>query len=138
MSERLLLDTCAVIWAAQDDSLADLASEAIDDAWQRGEALRVSPISAWEIGLLVARGRLRLSRAPLNWFEDFVATARAEVVPLTPSIMVASSFLPDSVHGDPADRILIATARENGLAIVTRDRAILDYAREGHVAAVEC
>jgi len=49
-----------------------------------------------------------------------------------------SSFLPGSLHRDPADRIIAATAREYGHTVITRDRALLDYARQGHLAAVEC
>ncbi len=138
MAERLLLDTCVIIWASQDEPLGDQAVAAIDAAWEAGAPLSVSPISAWEIGLLMSRGRIRSSREPLKWFEEFITTSAAEVVPLTVSILIASSYLPGEIHGDPADRILVATAREHGLAIVTRDKAILDYGRHGNVAVIEC
>ena len=138
MTEDLLLDTCAIIWASQDDPIADDAREAINATAAHRGALRVSPMSAWEIGLLCARGRLVANRPPLRWFDSFVEAAGATVEPLTPAVMVGASYLPDLDHSDPVDRILISTAREAGLAIVTRDRVILNYAEAGHVRAIAC
>ncbi|MCD0415857.1 PIN domain-containing protein [Rhodopseudomonas sp. BR0M22] len=57
---------------------------------------------------------------------------------LTPDVLVASSFLPSFPHRDPADRIIAATAREYGYRLITRDRSLLAYAREGHIQALSC
>ncbi|RMF36146.1 MAG: type II toxin-antitoxin system VapC family toxin [Alphaproteobacteria bacterium] len=134
----LLLDTCAVVWAGNGDRLADAAIAAINDDHARGEALQVSPITAWELGMLVARGRLRLARGVTSWFATFLDRSTARLAGLTPATLIASSFLPETPPRDPADRIIIATAREEGMTILTRDRRILDYAAEGHVQALEC
>jgi PIN domain nuclease of toxin-antitoxin system len=138
LTERLLLDTCAVIWLSRGDRLTDAAVERLDAALAAGEAPRVSPMTAWELGLLSARGRVPVTRPPLRWFEDFVQLSQSIVEALTPAILVAASYLPVPVHNDPVDRILIATARENGLTIVTRDRAILAYGERGHVRTLAC
>lgn len=82
--------------------------------------------------------RLASVKPPLRWFNDFVEAAKLQVAEVTPEILVASSFLPMPVHNDPVDRILIATAREHGLTIVTRDRAILAYGEAGHVKVLAC
>ncbi|GAB5376808.1 MAG: hypothetical protein AcusKO_32700 [Acuticoccus sp.] len=75
---------------------------------------------------------------PQAWFHQFTAAPSVSVVDLSPRILVASSYLPDCALRDPADRMVVATARENALTVMTRDRAILDYAAAGHVRAVRC
>ena len=138
MVERLLLDTCALIWITQDRALEPAAEDAIDRAYDLKQPLRVSVMSAWEIGMLVSKGRVPAIRPPDRWLEDFAGTGTATIENVTPRILVASSFLPSPVHGDPMDRILIATARDLDLTIVTRDRGILAYSAAGHVKTVRC
>ena len=75
---------------------------------------------------------------PSSLFRDVAMADGVRVEALSPEVLIASSFLPGTLHRDPADRILIATARAHDLAIVTRDRIILDYAGQGHVKAVAC
>ncbi len=81
---------------------------------------------------------MALGMSPLVWFETVVLRGRLRVDTLTAGVLVASTTLPDLDHRDPIDRIIIATARELGYRIVTRDRAILDYAEKGHVMALAC
>lgn len=133
----ILLDTCAAIWTAEDQ-LGDEAAAMLDDAVIAEELVHVSAITAWEVGLLIARGRMTSSLHPLAWFHQFTAAPSVSVVDLSPQILVASSYLPDCALRDPADRMIVATARENALTVMTRDRAILDYAAAGHVRAVRC
>lgn len=102
------------------------------------EKVRVSPISAWELGLLSAKGKLAAARSPMSIFGEVIATPGVRIEALTPEVLIESSFLPGVLHRDPADRILIATARRFDLTLVTRDHTILDYAQEGHVRAIAC
>lgn len=138
MTATILLDTCAVIWIMEDKPLAPAAIEAIDAAGHQGLPLMVSPITGWELGLAFSLGRLR---SPLH-LEEYLRRVHAipglKAAPLTAEILLRSSFLPGRVHKDPADRIIAATAREFGYTVMTRDRALLDYAAEGHLRAVEC
>jgi PIN domain nuclease of toxin-antitoxin system len=138
MTSRLLLDTCAIIWIATDKSIGSKAKSAMNKEFLEGQKLRVSPISAWELGLLSAKGRLPSTRPPISLFKDVIAAHGIKLEALSPEVLVESSFLPGAIHSDPADRILIATAREHDLTIVTRDRAILDYGAAGHVKTLEC
>lgn len=108
------------------------------EASDRRDTLFLSAFSAWEIGMLVSKGRLSLTQAPLPWFRSFASEQELSVLEATPEILVASSFLPQPLHADPADRILIATAREHDLTIITRDRAILAYGAAGHVKVLAC
>lgn len=88
--------------------------------------------------MLVRNGRLALASEPEIWFGDFIERSRAILISTTAKLLIASSFLPPPIHSDPADRIIIATARAQNLSIVTRDRAILSYADMGHVRALRC
>jgi PIN domain nuclease of toxin-antitoxin system len=110
----------------------------MDEAFDVGEPIRVSAISAWEIGLLAARGRLPTAAPPLRYFQEFIALPGIQLEDATPAILIDASYLPAPVHKDPADRIIIATARAKDLTIVTSDRLILDYAERGHVRAIAC
>jgi len=134
----LLLDTCALIWIAAGDPISDAAQEALREAGAEGDAICISPISAWEVGLLVARGKLALSMPPKTWLDAFLAQPGVELAPMPVDTLVESSFLPGVPPRDPADRIVLATARAAGMRIVTRDRAMLEYARQGHAWALEC
>ena len=138
MSSRpLLLDTHALLWAADAGALSPQAEAELERASEEDIPVLVSPISAWEIGLLVARGRLALPISPKDWFEAVIRAGLA-LAPLPPTVMIDSSFLPGAIHGDPADRILTATARAFGYRLMTRDRALLAYAEAGHLQAIAC
>nr|WP_105382580.1 type II toxin-antitoxin system VapC family toxin [Neorhizobium alkalisoli] len=138
MSEKFLLDTCAIIWSANRKPLSDAASDALNGVLDGNGGLCVSVMSAWEVGMLVSRGRIPSTKGPLVWFEDFVAHSGVAVEAVTASILVGASYLPEPLHKDPVDRILIATAREHDLTIITRDRAILAYGTAGHVRTLAC
>jgi len=89
--------------------------------------------------MLVSKGRLRLSTAPLSWFRQAIDTDGVDLAELNPAILVESSFLPDAnALRDPADRILAATARALGHPVMTRDRLLLGYAEAGHIRALPC
>ena len=88
--------------------------------------------------MLSSKDKLTSPLSPKAWFDRLASRPEIEVVPLTSDILIDSCFLPGPVHGDPADRILIATARALDLTIVTRDSAILDYSARGHVRALPC
>jgi PIN domain nuclease of toxin-antitoxin system len=133
----ILLDTCAAIWISQGDALHDDAVRALDEADDAPGAVSVSLITAWEIGLLVARGRMALSTDPATWFRTLIGAGVAPA-PLTAEILVASSFLPGGQLRDPADRMIAATARATNARLMTRDQRLLEFAAAGHVAAIRC
>lgn len=136
LPRSLLLDTHAAIWL-MEGQLDDNAVEAVVHAGL-ADGVFVSPVSAWEVGLLArpkASGgpSLQFLPDPQTWFSRLMGKAIIKAAPLTPSVAIAASALPGSLHGDPADRLLIATAREMNLRLMTRDREILGYGRAGHV-----
>jgi PIN domain nuclease of toxin-antitoxin system len=135
---NLLLDTCAALWIAAGDDIAPVARGELFRALQVGEPVYLSPITAWEVGLLSARRRIALGMAPLRWWQRLTAAPGVQLATLTPDVLVAASFLPEFDHRDPGDRIIVATAREHGYRIVTRDRRILAYADSGFCRALAC
>lgn len=132
-----LLDTCAMLFLANDSPMDAEARWEISDAAYDGR-LYLSPMSAWEIGMGVAKGRISLPLAPLDFVERFIDRMQAKLSPLTPAILISSSNLPGRVHGDPMDRILIATARALDMVLVTSDRPILAYAKSGQLRIQPC
>lgn len=133
----VLLDTCAILYIALAAGIEPEADELIGTAARDG-FLYVSPVSAWEIGMGVARGRLILPAEPLAFFTRFTDRVNAKVGPLSPEILVHSTALPAKPHKDPMDRVLMATARLHEMILVTRDRLILAYGKAGHVQALAC
>jgi PIN domain nuclease of toxin-antitoxin system len=135
----LLLDTCAIIWIVLKEPLVPAALAAITRSASTGSLL-VSAVSAWEVGLLATRRRAPLSFRPdaPTWFERLLSRPGTTAVALDHRVALAAAFLPGKLHDDPADRLLVATARDLGVPLVTRDRRILDYAAQGHVEAIAC
>lgn len=134
----VLLDTCAAIWVGNRDPLAAAALAAIERAAQ-GDGVLISAVSAWEIGLVASRrGPGAFDPDAAGWFERLLTGFGVRLAPCSPAMMIASSTLPDWEHRDPADRLIVATARALGVPVVTRDRLILDYADRGWVAAIAC
>jgi PIN domain nuclease of toxin-antitoxin system len=134
----ILLDTCAAIWVAEDEPIAAAADEVLDAAAADGTRVLVSPMSAWEIGLLVARKKLTISMTPDAWFQRLLTVPGLALADLGAATLIASSFLPGTPPRDPVDRILAATARAGGYRLMTRDRGLLAYAEQGHMTALAC
>lgn len=134
----LLLDTHVWIWMVdgRTEEVSPSCLVLLREAADHGR-LRVSAVSAWELGLLHVRGRLRLEQEPESWLRAALTEPGIIAVPLDAEAALLSSRLPWPIHGDPADRLLIATARYQGWTLVTRDRRILDYARQGHLRAID-
>lgn len=136
--QPLLWDTCAAIWIYEKAKLAPAAVDAMAAAHRAGAPSYISPITAWEIGMLTAKRRLQLLIRPERWFASLFDVPGVALAPLSPDLLIASSYLPGKPPNDPTDRIIAATARELGATLITRDRALLSYGAQGHMSAVEC
>jgi PIN domain nuclease of toxin-antitoxin system len=136
--QPLLLDTHAAIWISRNEQLAPRAEEAMNAAHQTAGVVFVSPITAWEVGLLVSGNRLNLLMTPQRWFARLLNVPGMRLAELSPDILIASSFLPGDPPRDPADRIILATARDLGAALITRDRLLLKYGEDGQVSTIAC
>ncbi|MBK8255046.1 MAG: type II toxin-antitoxin system VapC family toxin [Polyangiaceae bacterium] len=120
---RLLLDTCALLWLADDrEQLSDAALDALS---KKDTQLLVSAISAFEIAVKVRKGKLALTRPVRDWFMHAVSAFSLLEIPVSSTIAVYSCEVP-LTHNDPADRIIVATAILEGIPVVTSDHLILD------------
>jgi PIN domain nuclease of toxin-antitoxin system len=122
-----LLDTHAwVWWVTEDKRLSRPAATAIRRSLTNN-SLFLSLISVWEVAKKVEKGQLILDRPVEQWLDQAVASRGLGLWELTRPILVESCNLPPPFHGDPADQIIVATARRHGAAIVTRDERIRSY-----------
>ncbi len=132
----LVLDTHVWVWlVAGDATLSPEARFAIEQAAADGAVL-VPAIAVWEVAMLEARGRLVLGKPVLQWVEEALSAPGLDLAPFSPDVAVESLQLPAPFHDDPADRMIVATARIAGASLVTRDRQILDYGARGHIGVV--
>jgi PIN domain nuclease of toxin-antitoxin system len=134
----LLLDTCVLIFLTEKTPLAQAAVDLLQAASESEGVTYISAVSAWEVGMLVSRGRLKLLIRPERWFANLFEAPGVKLAEMPADLLIASSYLPGTPPKDPMDRIIAATARDLGATLITRDRALLAYGKQGHMSVVEC
>lgn len=134
----VLLDTHVLLWLMNGDSelsvnIKDLIKEACKES-----LLFVSAISFWEIALLESKGRISLNMPVDLWAKKILSLLYVKVIDLNHNIAIESCKLPGEFHGDPADRMIVATSRLLNLPLLTRDQKILDYSSLSFIKAIKC
>lgn len=130
----ILLDTHVVIWAViADPHLGEQARAAIRQDRDR----RISAMVAWEVAMLARKRRLTFTLPVDTWLDHAMMALEAHDVPVSREIAQEAGGLSDDLHGDPGDRIMVATARQIGATLITADRKILAYAAAGHLNAID-
>jgi len=125
--ELILLDTHAWVWFISNPvKLSKKAEKSIKKAMQKNDIL-ISSISAWEVALLVAKNRLELTMDVSEWISSSEKLPFIRFIPIDNGIAVRSVYLPQPLHNDPADRIIIATSMKYGAPIITMDEKILNF-----------
>ena len=118
----ILMDSCAIIWdALQPTALSEPARKAIAEA-DRQQELLVSDISIWEIAMLIKKGRVQLNATPSKFFKLFLQSRNVVVQPISPDIAELSVNFNSDMNGDPADRLIAATAIVHNAHLVTADQ----------------
>jgi PIN domain nuclease of toxin-antitoxin system len=131
---KYLLDTHIWIWwNSRPEALPKQVRRILDNP-KGGAQFLLSVISVWEFCKLLEKGRLGISIAPEEWIEQALDQPGLTLEPLSPAIALESTRLPGAFHPDPADQIIVATARQLDATILTCDRRILDYS---HVRSIE-
>ena len=134
---KLLLDTHVWIWlAAGNPIISPSTRKAIDKARER-EHLLISPISVWEISMLVQRKRIVLEMDVTDWLKQWIELPGILIVEFSFEVALLSNRLPGVIHGDPADRILIASAYEENAVLVTADEKILNFGQEAFISVYD-
>ncbi len=124
-STLILLDTHALIWLDQDDpALGPVARRRIDAALN-DKAVAVSAISFWEVAMLVTKGRITMETPIPQWRQDLLTLGLIEI-PVNGEIGIAAVHL-EHLHGDPADRMIVATALLQKAVLMTADRKLLEW-----------
>jgi len=122
----IILDTQVWIWwSTGSERLSINHRQLIDDTERDGIA--ISTISIWEVAMLVSKGRLDLGESVDSWLGRVLDIPTLHLLPLSPAVLVESTRLPGEFHSDPADRIIVATARSMGTVLLTTDGKILMY-----------
>lgn len=133
----ILLDTHVLIWAFSDSPRLGTQARLRIDEERQVQRVGISAITPWEIALLVAKRRLELGVDVREWVNKALRWPGVELYPIDSDIAVESVELPGNAHNDPADRFLIATARNRSATLVTADAKILSYSNDGHVRALD-
>ena len=122
----VLLDTHVLLWWLDDPARLSAAQREVVLSADIESPLLVSDISLWEVATLHSLGRIRLATPLREWLDNAVAPPLVRRQGISPAVAAEVAALPDSFHGDPADRILVATARVLGVTLLTQDRRIVD------------
>jgi len=132
---KILLDTHVWLWYSSETKTFSQAFQNAIEFNRDRHSMLISPLSIWEIGMLSEKGRIRLGMDPLDWVIQSLEATRFRVLPISPKIAIESARLPGHSHGDPVDRILIATAHEENAVLVTCDEKILSYSLDKYLSA---
>jgi PIN domain nuclease of toxin-antitoxin system len=125
----VVLDTHAWLWWVADRTRLSAAAAA---AIEESESIGVAAISCWEVAMLALRGRIALDRDLARWVRQALAQQGVAALPLTPPVALAAALLErERFGGDPADRMIYATAREAGARLITRDARIREFDPRG-------
>ena len=124
----IVLDTHVLLWWVNGSDLLSTAAEnAIRETLTQGSEIIVSTICAWEVSMLINKGRLILSMDVESWFDEVTQIDGVRFIPVDNEIAIKSTVLPGVFHKDPADRMIVATARKLAVPLVTADQKIQNY-----------
>lgn len=132
----LLLDTHVWIWLMEGIPLLGSKYRKIINEAVLQTQVNISAISLWEVSMLVMKSRIKLEKPISAWIEESLSLPGMALKPLTPHIAIEACQLPEGFHGDPADRLIVATARLHNLVLLTHDSKIIEYANKEYLSVI--
>lgn len=136
--ELILLDTHVWLWLlnGEEKLISSQCLSYIEDSVKYSN-IRVSAISVWEVGMLESKGKIIFPIGCLEWVNKALNAPGISLAPITPEIAIESSRLPGKFHGDPADRIIAATARILGATLISHDKQIIMYGKKKYLKVIK-
>lgn len=134
---KILLDTHVWVWLAEGNSILSSSSRKAIDRAREQERLLISPISVWEISMLVERKRIKLEMDLTDWLKQWIELPGIITADISFQVAILSNRLPGIIHGDPADRILIASAYEENAVLITADKKILEFGQDHFISVYD-
>jgi len=134
LKKMIILDTHVWIWLINGDEEIKTSGflKTINSAIKT-HSIIIPAISTWEVAMLASKGRIALSEKTLDWINSASAAPGISIYPLSPEIAYESTVLPGKFHGNPADRIIVSTARILNGTLLTFDKQIINYSKNGYV-----
>ena len=137
MSSPLILDTHVLLWSLlQPNQLSNDVKEQISFAQQKGNLL-ISSISLWETAMLQFKKRVNIYEPIKDFLKSIKNISGITVKDISSDVAAESVSLIDNFHGDPTDKIIVATTRCHHATLLTRDQKILDWAKLGHIKTIQ-
>ena len=133
----IVLDTHVLVWALANHRFLGLKAAATIDEATSSDGAYVSGITCWEVSMLADRGKLEFRQGVRNWMKEALSQPGIFLAPVDLETGLDAGSLPGKPHGDPSDRIIMATARILDCPLLTADEAILDYAPAGHLRTID-
>lgn len=134
----IVLDTHTWIWTINgDEKILKSGFLKIIEEHSRNHTIFIPAICIWELSMLVSKGRVILSENTQEWIFQASSAPGMSIYPLSPEVSYESTVLPGEFHGDPADRMIVATARVLGATLLTLDKQILKYGAKGYVKVLK-
>jgi PIN domain nuclease of toxin-antitoxin system len=133
----IVIDTHALVWMMEGEPQLGRKAREIINAELAAGAIWIAPITLWETAMLIDKGKLALSMPIRAWYDRVLAIPNFVLAELTVDIGADAGTLPGGIHGDPADRLIIATARARDCPVLTADAKILAYAKAGHLQVID-
>lgn len=137
VNKRVLVDTHIWIWYLNGESTLSTRIKKLIDASAINHELHVSAITVWEIAMLASKKKITLNTSCQAWIDKSLSLPGVLLIPLSPEIAIESCYLPGEFHGDPADRMLVASARIENLCLISRDTKIIAYCKKQGIEAIE-
>lgn len=136
--ELILLDTHVWLWLlnGEEKLISPQCLSYIEDSVKYSN-IRVSAISVWEVGMLESKGKIIFPIGCLEWVNKALNAPGISLAPITPEIAIESSRLPGKFHGDPADRIIVATARILNATLISHDKQIIMYGKKKYLKVIK-